>query len=230
MNNYKVVFRGEIQLNQSPEQVQDNIVRLFKIQDPKKVEALFSGKQVTIKQGLTEEKAKAFQKAIENAGALCEVVSSAPPAPAATDTEGNATGSGLSLSLVPIDSDKEKEESESSTAEGTEEQGIEQASQDDYGATEISIANRGHTKAIPRQTAPQATEDDDVEDDDDEGIEHNSSGTGAAAEIPPGVKGWSWGAFLLNWIWAIGNQTWIGLLAHVHHLDAQIDGPALRGM
>ena len=31
--------------------------------------------------------------------------------------------------------------------------------------------------------------------------------------IPDGVKGWSWGAFLLNWIWAIGNRTWIGLLA-----------------
>jgi len=31
--------------------------------------------------------------------------------------------------------------------------------------------------------------------------------------IPPGVSGWSWGAFLLNWIWAIGNRTWIGLLA-----------------
>ncbi|MCB2070724.1 MAG: hypothetical protein KDF67_14455, partial [Ottowia sp.] len=27
--------------------------------------------------------------------------------------------------------------------------------------------------------------------------------------------GWSWGAFLWNWIWAIGNQTWIGLLALV---------------
>ena len=31
--------------------------------------------------------------------------------------------------------------------------------------------------------------------------------------FPPGVKGWSWGGFLLNWIWAIGNKTWIGLLA-----------------
>ena len=30
--------------------------------------------------------------------------------------------------------------------------------------------------------------------------------------LPDGVKGWSWGAFLLNWIWAIGNRTWIGLL------------------
>lgn len=31
--------------------------------------------------------------------------------------------------------------------------------------------------------------------------------------IPNGIKGWSWGAFLLSWIWAIGNRTWWGLLA-----------------
>ncbi|MEO6173328.1 MAG: SHOCT domain-containing protein [Arenimonas sp.] len=34
-----------------------------------------------------------------------------------------------------------------------------------------------------------------------------------ADDFPPGIKGWSWGAFLLNWIWAIFNRTWIGLLA-----------------
>jgi hypothetical protein len=37
-------------------------------------------------------------------------------------------------------------------------------------------------------------------------------------ELPPGVAGWSWGAFLLNWIWAIGNRTWIGLLALVPYV------------
>ena len=37
---------------------------------------------------------------------------------------------------------------------------------------------------------------------------------GTAGEVPPaGVRGWSWGAFLLNWIWAIGNRTFIGLFA-----------------
>ena len=35
---------------------------------------------------------------------------------------------------------------------------------------------------------------------------------GAKISIPDGVKGWSWGAFFLNWVWAIGNKTWIGLL------------------
>ncbi|MCX5849862.1 MAG: hypothetical protein NTW65_10475 [Deltaproteobacteria bacterium] len=41
----------------------------------------------------------------------------------------------------------------------------------------------------------------------------NTSGNGKSAIVPDEVKGWSWGAFLLNWIWAIGNKTWIGLLA-----------------
>ena len=36
--------------------------------------------------------------------------------------------------------------------------------------------------------------------------------------IPDGIKGWSWGAFLLNWIWAIGNRTWIGLLALIPYV------------
>jgi hypothetical protein len=36
--------------------------------------------------------------------------------------------------------------------------------------------------------------------------------------VPPDVAGWSWGAFFLSWIWAIGNRTWIGLLALVPYL------------
>lgn len=31
-------------------------------------------------------------------------------------------------------------------------------------------------------------------------------------EIPPELDRWNWGAFLLNWIWGIGNQTYIALL------------------
>lgn len=33
--------------------------------------------------------------------------------------------------------------------------------------------------------------------------------------LPDGIKGWSWGAFLLNWVWAAFNGVWIGLLALV---------------
>lgn len=39
-----------------------------------------------------------------------------------------------------------------------------------------------------------------------------------ADTVPDGIKGWSWGAFLLNWIWAVGNRTWIGLLALIPYV------------
>ena len=32
---------------------------------------------------------------------------------------------------------------------------------------------------------------------------------------PPGIDGWSWGAFIFGWFWAVCNKTWIGLLALV---------------
>jgi len=51
------------------------------------------------------------------------------------------------------------------------------------------------------------------------GAPQSAQAAGAAAiAIPDGIKGWSWGAFLLNWIWAIGNKTWIGLLALVPYV------------
>lgn len=46
----------------------------------------------------------------------------------------------------------------------------------------------------------------------------NTSGMGKGVALPDGVKGWSWGAFLLNWIWAIGNKTWIGLLCLIPYI------------
>jgi hypothetical protein len=33
--------------------------------------------------------------------------------------------------------------------------------------------------------------------------------------VPPDIKGFNFGAFALTWIWAIGNQTWLGLIALV---------------
>ena len=34
-------------------------------------------------------------------------------------------------------------------------------------------------------------------------------------DIPPELDRWNWGAFLLNWIWGIGNNTYIALLMFV---------------
>lgn len=41
----------------------------------------------------------------------------------------------------------------------------------------------------------------------------NTSGQGSSAQVPSEIMKWNWGAFLLNWIWGIGNNTYIALLA-----------------
>lgn len=43
----------------------------------------------------------------------------------------------------------------------------------------------------------------------------NTSGMGVNAQIPTEIKGWSWGAFFLNWIWGLFNNTFIALLTLV---------------
>lgn len=46
----------------------------------------------------------------------------------------------------------------------------------------------------------------------------NNSGGGSGTVPPQGIKGWSWGAFLLNWIWSGFNRTYVGLLTLVPYV------------
>jgi hypothetical protein len=42
----------------------------------------------------------------------------------------------------------------------------------------------------------------------------NSASAGIDPDnIPPEINRWNWGAFFLNWIWGVGNNTYIALLA-----------------
>ena len=41
------------------------------------------------------------------------------------------------------------------------------------------------------------------------------SGLGKESVVPPDIKRWNWGAFFLNWIWGIGNSTYIAFLMFV---------------
>ncbi|MBV8036597.1 cytochrome c oxidase assembly factor Coa1 family protein [Roseateles sp.] len=47
------------------------------------------------------------------------------------------------------------------------------------------------------------------------GAVENTSGHGPASQVPPGIRRWNWGAFLLNWIWGIGNNAPLALLVFV---------------
>ena len=44
-------------------------------------------------------------------------------------------------------------------------------------------------------------------------IQPYASGLGPNTPTPPEIKGWNWGGFLLTWIWGIGNNVWISLIA-----------------
>jgi hypothetical protein len=43
----------------------------------------------------------------------------------------------------------------------------------------------------------------------------NTSGQGSSAVVPAEIDQWNWGAFLLNWIWGLGNNTFIALLMFI---------------
>jgi len=40
-------------------------------------------------------------------------------------------------------------------------------------------------------------------------------GMGANTPVPEEIRGWNWGGFLLTWIWGIGNNVWISLIAQL---------------
>ncbi len=41
------------------------------------------------------------------------------------------------------------------------------------------------------------------------------SGQGKTSVLPPELQRWNWGAFFLNWIWGVGNNTYIAFLMFV---------------
>ncbi|MES2183389.1 MAG: cytochrome c oxidase assembly factor Coa1 family protein [Pseudomonadota bacterium] len=43
----------------------------------------------------------------------------------------------------------------------------------------------------------------------------NTSGQGHTATVPAEIDRWNWGAFLMTWIWGIGNNTFLALLVFV---------------
>ncbi|KAA3660362.1 MAG: hypothetical protein DWQ04_19635 [Chloroflexi bacterium] len=47
----------------------------------------------------------------------------------------------------------------------------------------------------------------------------NTSGQGNLAIVPPEAQGWHWGAFFLNWIWGLGNNTYIALLCFIPYVN-----------
>ncbi len=70
--SYEIAFSGQIVPGAQLEQVKLNMARLFQA-DPDRIDALFSGKRVVIKQNLDSEAAEKYRVTLERAGAIVEV-------------------------------------------------------------------------------------------------------------------------------------------------------------
>ena len=49
-------------------------------------------------------------------------------------------------------------------------------------------------------------------------LSENTSGMGSKAVVPPDLGDFSWGGFILTWIWGIGNNVWWSFLVFVPYL------------
>lgn len=70
------------------------------------------------------------------------------------------------------------------------------------------IEVKAETEAKPAAKAKEAVVSKD-----------NTSGQGKNAVIPEEIKGFNGGAFLMSWIWGIGNKVWISLLALIPYVN-----------
>jgi hypothetical protein len=102
---YQIIFRGALAEGADPAAVKRNLATLFKT-DESRIEALFSGKAVVIKNGVDRKTALAYQAALKKAGALCEIrEQTAPPqSPAPAESEPNPPGALEAAGLAPAGS------------------------------------------------------------------------------------------------------------------------------
>jgi hypothetical protein len=99
-STFDILFYGVVKPGHDPEQARANLATLFKT-DRARVDRLFSGNEVVIKQGVDETTAKRYQAAFAQAGLVCQVRPSAA-APAADGAFGLAAdGSPLAPESAP---------------------------------------------------------------------------------------------------------------------------------
>jgi hypothetical protein len=80
LETYDIYFSGVTLKNADPAEAKRKIGAMFKLEG-KKLERLFSGKPVPIKQGVDMDKAVKFRLAFRDAGALVDIVPAGQPAP-----------------------------------------------------------------------------------------------------------------------------------------------------
>ncbi|MFV3305451.1 hypothetical protein ACNFBT_09225 [Pseudomonas sp. NY15181] len=110
MSRYEIAFSGRIVPGVQLDSVKANLARLFQA-DAQRIELLFSGRRMVIKNNLDAEAAEKYRSVIERAGAIVEVVDmDAPieeielaPPPSADPQQPAATAPPGRLQVAPRD-------------------------------------------------------------------------------------------------------------------------------
>lgn len=227
MPQYGVVFTGRLCEGTGLEEARANLARLLRIEDPARLDRLFSGKPVVIKKGLEAEQARRYETALLQAGVLCELrlqEPTSPPTAASTPERAVApsrpVGSGSTpaggaplapdrpaLSLEPLAPALEASPAPSPRASGLRLEPLALAP-----AAEAPIAPPAPP---PRRLPVAAAASAATEESTVRGIviKGNGSGYGGSSTTPDEVKGLCWGGFFLPWIWGGFNGVSISFLA-----------------
>lgn len=72
MNNYEVAFSGELVSDTDIEKAQENVAKIFNM-DAKQIMALFSGRRIVIRSGVSEVEANKYVRVLYQAGIVVEV-------------------------------------------------------------------------------------------------------------------------------------------------------------
>lgn len=101
MKLYEIIFSGHLVPGAQLEKVQANLGRLFN-SDAERLELLFSGRRLVLKNNLDVNAAEKYRSTLERAGALVEVVQM-PSAPSYADVEPEPAPQPGRLQVVPRD-------------------------------------------------------------------------------------------------------------------------------
>jgi hypothetical protein len=219
---YRVVFAGELVEGFAHNQVTHAVVKSFGISDEAKLERLFSGMALTLQKNLEHSQAKRFRAQMADLGMLCrlEVESLAhgpqverppprkPPSALEQPSEipqkiGDATP--VELTLVPMGTEEPIEPSPALDPE------LELPADSPFHARDLRTRSAQAASSALVTTGPPPREPEVQRVSRPVAV--NSSGQGGGVALPPGINGLSWGGFFLSWLWAIFNNTWVGLLA-----------------
>mgnify|MGYP001627272294 CR=1 FL=1 len=194
--DHSIVFQGQIRSDLNLDEVRNNFARLFRLEAGPRLDLLFSGKPVVLKKGLSAEEAQRYAETLLRAGGICEVrrqgaeADTAMPAPAAPTPPPAAPAASKpgweSLTLAPVEKKPAPEEPPPAVTPGHR----------------VAPASNGSS---PYAVSPGSRRVEPVG-------EANTSGMGERAVLPEAAAGLSWGGFLMNWIWGLGNRSYVALV------------------